>query len=85
MLILTSKPRLFYLNVKSPIRYKGSIPWTLVNPIQCIPISTHKFDIKIADSVRLYHINDKEAGAERWIKAIAQVNEVWAEYFKASR
>ena len=84
MLILTSKPRIFYVNTMNTIKYKGSIPWTLTSPIQCTALNKTKFDIHLADNSRIYHINDKSGGSERWVTAITTINETWSSYFRLS-
>lgn len=75
VLILTSKPRLFYLDEKG--KYKGTIPWTSAEQIKASKISSTQFDIAQGTSDRVYHFTDKETGADRWVELINSVVNVW--------
>jgi hypothetical protein len=75
MLILTSKPRLFYLDEKG--KYKGTIPWTSAEQIGASKVSSKQFDVSQGTSDRVYHFTDKENGADKWVELINAVVNVW--------
>ena len=78
MLILTSKPRLIYLDEVG--KYKGTIPWTTLDQISAIKLSDSQFDISTNVSKRLYHFNDKVTGADKWTTMINDLVSVWKAY-----
>lgn len=72
-LILTDKPRLFYVDPDS-MELKGEIPWTKENPISCIKLTDKTFDIYCSKTGRKYHITDTgNVGADMWIDLINSV------------
>jgi 3-phosphoinositide dependent protein kinase-1 len=75
-LILTDKPRLFYVD-SDTMEYKGEIPWTKENPISCIKLNDKVFDVCCSTTGRKYHITDiGDAGADMWIELINSVLQV---------
>ena len=78
MLILTSKPRLIYLDEVG--KYKGTIPWTTLDQISAIKLSSTQFDISTNVSKRLYNFNDKVTGADKWTTMINDLVTVWKTY-----
>eukprot|EP01035_Chromulina_nebulosa_P017944 gene17944-23568_t len=83
MLILTSKPRLFYLKTSQSMRYKGSITWTLTSPINVYKLDEYRFDIELFDKSRTYHITDK-SGSDRWVETLSSLSKSWGSYLKSS-
>ena len=71
ILVLTSKPRLFYTTLSGD--YKGMIPWSMTEPIDVEMKSKSLFDISIHSSSRVYHIYDRISGAEEWVNIINEV------------
>lgn len=55
-----------------------------MNPVQCVSITNSRFDIKLADGSRNYHMRDKKGGAARWVNAITALNAAWALYLRKS-
>ena len=84
MLLLTSKPRLIYLKIKASPSVKGQIPWTMTKPITITKIDDTKFDIKIFDNSRTFHLNDQKNGSDLWIDAITLINNTWGAYLKST-
>lgn len=84
MLVLTSKPRLFYLTTFDQKKYQGFIPWTLTNPIEVTKISSSRFDVTVSDKSRTYHWMDNGGGADRWVDSIQTLNEAWKSYLKTN-
>jgi len=82
ILILTTKPRLLYIEPSGPNVYKGSIAWTMAAPISITKVNEHRFDIELADKSRVYHWFDDEFPIDKWIDAIEQVNNCWASYLR---
>ena len=74
-LILTSKPRLFYLDENG--KYKGTIPWTSVDQISASKVSATQFDVAQGLSDRVYHFTDKAQGADPWVELINATAGTW--------
>lgn len=83
MLILTSKPRLLYLNMTSSPSVKGQITWTMTKPITIIKIDHTHFHIKQFDDARVFFMND-QLGCDRWIDCVSVLNSTWSEYLKTT-
>ena len=75
-LILTDRPRLFYVDPDS-MEIKGEIPWTKENPISCIKLTDKQFDIFCSLTGRKYHLTDAgDAGSDMWIDLINSVLQI---------
>lgn len=68
-MVLTNKPRLFYLDPSTMV-LKGEVPWDADHPLRCQAVSEYGFDIHSALTGRTYHITDSDAGAQIWIDLI---------------
>jgi len=71
-LILTDKPRLFYLDPES-FEIKGEIPWTKSHPVSCVSKTDKEFDVKCSVTQRSYHLTDHEVGSAIWIEYINEM------------
>jgi len=85
ILILTTLPKLIYVDAKAPFTYRGKIDWKMTRPIIPIKTTNERFDIELADGSRTYHFYDEENfGVNKWIDAINEVNASWKAYLKES-
>lgn len=76
MLILTSKPRLFYVTPHNPSIYRGHVSWTQTTPIEIVKIDSNHFDIHLFDKSRVYHMNDK-IDSSVWVEVLSQMSAAW--------
>jgi len=84
MLILTNKPRLFYLNTSTAAaKYKNCLQWNTTSPLNVIKINDKKFDVQLFDKSRTYHFHDDLVGSTRWVDALSQIQSSWAAYLKS--
>lgn len=82
-LILTSKPRLFYVNLSG--EFKGLIPWSLTKRLQVVKRSDQKFDVTPSEVSRSYHFSDKALGADIWVETLTAIIQGQKQYLLASR
>jgi len=85
ILILTSLPKLIYVDAKAPFTYRGKIDWKMTRPITPYKTSNERFDIELADSSRTYHFYDEENfGVNKWMGVISDINASWKAYLRDS-
>eukprot|EP01039_Chlorochromonas_danica_P000585 gene585-630_t len=82
-LILTSKPRLLYLDGQGA--YKGSIPWTMAQRIKIHSTDRKHFEITVPENGRVYHLFDGIIGAQVWVDAINALLNAQRDYLHHSR
>jgi hypothetical protein len=69
---MTDLPRLIYVD-PSAMEYKGTIPWTVANPVSVKKLSATKFDVVAMTEAgeRAYHLTALEPnGCDEWVEAI---------------
>jgi 3-phosphoinositide dependent protein kinase-1 len=70
MFLLTSTPRLIYIDASNNIK-KGEIP--LDSTLKCKPMNFKLFDVVTPG--RSYHLEDSEGGALQWCEAIENIRD----------
>lgn len=85
LLILTSLPKLIYLDAKAPFTYRGCIDWKMTRPLRPVKTMEERFDVELADGSRIYHFYDDEnCGVDKWMDVISEVNSSWKAYLSES-
>lgn len=82
-LILTSSPRLFYLDGRGA--YKGAVPWTLTHRIKIRKVDAKKFEIGVPENERIYYMFDGSLGSEVWVDTITEILNAQKDYLRVSR
>ncbi|RYG68086.1 hypothetical protein EON64_05950 [archaeon] len=82
-LILTSQPRLFYLDHQG--NYRGGISWSMSARISVKVVDKSRFDISMPEGGRVYHLSDGFWGAQIWCDTINAVLDAQRSYMRKSR
>ena len=85
ILILTSLPKLIYVDHTAPFAYRGNLDWKMTRPVSVVQTTDERFNITLADCSKTFHFyDDSEFGVSRWVDVITDVNRSWKAYLVES-